>query len=78
MAYEEREMPIWTFVTTGFWKTINEDSIKIDKTQAVCKICKAGYKYIGDNTNLASHIKSHQTPDQSRNRQHNGVVNHFH
>jgi hypothetical protein len=46
---------VWKYF--GFWKIIKQDApSEIMKDKAVCKLCKAEYKYSGNTTNLSQHL----------------------
>ena len=53
---------VWKYF--GFWKIIKQDApSEIMKDKAVCKLCKAEYKYSGNTTNLSQHL-SKVHPDE--------------
>jgi hypothetical protein len=53
---------VWKYF--GFWKIIKQDApSEIMKDKAVCKLCKAEYKYNGNTTNLSQHL-SKVHPDE--------------
>ena len=55
---------VWKYF--GFWKIIKQDApSEIMKDKAVCKLCKAEYKYSGNTTNLSQHL-SKVHPDEPK------------
>lgn len=56
---------VWKYF--GFWKIIKQDAPSdIMKDKAVCKLCKAEYKYNRNTTNLSQHLSNFTLMNSSK------------